>query len=230
MARRLRIEWRPGLRVTGLLDMPRHPAGPAVLLAPGAGAGQDHAFPAGLRKRFAAAGHPAMTFDYPYREAGRRAPDRFEVLARCHRAAAARLRRYDRRIVLAGKSMGGRIASHLAAEGEQAVGLVVFGYPLVPPGSREPRATDHLAASEIPMLFLTGSRDRLAPPDLIERVVSPLRWATLEVIEDADHSFRVPKRLGISEEEMLDRLAETTLRWMAASRLTRPAAGRGRGR
>jgi predicted alpha/beta-hydrolase family hydrolase len=207
--------------VTGLLDVPRDPVGPAILLAPGAGAGQDHPFLSGLRSRFAAAGHTAMTFDYPYREAGRRAPDRPDVLARCHRAAAARLRRYEERVVFAGKSMGGRIASHLLAEGDPAAGLVAFGYPLVPIGSREPRSTDHLRAVEAPMLFLAGGRDRMAPLELLESVVASLRWATLEVVEDADHSFRVPKRTGIGPDDMLDLLTGATLRWMEAHRLTR---------
>jgi len=201
--------------------MPARPCGPAVLLAPGAGAGQHHPFLAGVRARLAAAGHPVLTFDYPYREAGRRAPDRPDVLAACHRAAAARLRRYEPRIVLAGKSMGCRVASHLAADGDPAVGLVCFGYPLVPVGKAEARPTDHLSAIDVPMLFLTGERDRLAPLDLLDPIVARLRWASLQVIPDADHSFRTPKRAGVSEDEMLDLLASATVDWMAERGLRR---------
>jgi len=214
VTRRLRIEWRPGLKVTAQLAVPERHVGPAILLAHGAGAGQDHPFMAGVRNRLAAAGHLTMTFDYPYIEGGRRAPDRSEVLLACHRAALARLARYDRRVVLAGKSMGGRMASHLAAFDASTVGLVYYGYPLVPPGKSEPRATDHLEAIAAPMLFVTGTRDRLAPLGLLEALVGRLRWASLHRVPEADHSFRVPKRLGVGEGDVLDGLVSATVRWM----------------
>ncbi len=213
--RHLRIEWRAGAKTTGLLRMPGD-GGSAVgiLLAHGAGAGQRHPFVTGLRDRFAAAGHPVLTFDYPYLEAGRRAPDRLEVLLECHRAAAKRLRGYADRVVLAGKSMGGRVASHLAARGEPSSGLVFFGYPLVPVGKLEPRPTGHLFDVDAPMLFIAGSRDRLAPLDLLEPVVDRLQAARLEVVEGADHSFRLPKRCGVDDEAVLDRLAAIAVEWV----------------
>ncbi|NQV07332.1 dienelactone hydrolase family protein [bacterium] len=214
MSRRLRIEWRPGLKVTALLDMPRAPHSPAFLIASGAGAGQTHSFMAGVRERIAAAGFPAMTFDYPYREADRRAPDRADVLLACHRVAADRLRRYDQRVVLAGKSMGGRMATHLAATGYPAAGLVVYGYPLVAIGKTRPRPTDHLDEIDVPALFFQGAKDRMAPIELIEPVVKRMRWSELQVIPEADHSFKVPKRAGIDEAGMLDLLVERTIAWV----------------
>jgi predicted alpha/beta-hydrolase family hydrolase len=207
--------------VTARLAVPDAAVGPAVLLAHGAGAGQDHPFLVGLRDRLAAAGHVTMTFDYPYVEAGRRAPDRSDVLISCHRAALARLMRYESRVILAGRSMGGRIASHLAASGVPVAGLVYYGYPLLPPGKTQPRPTDHLDAVGAPMLFVTGTRDALAPRGLLEPVVHRLRWASLHFVPEADHSFRLPKRAGTSEAETLDGLAAVTITWMESQGLTR---------
>ena len=214
MARRLRIEWHPGRKTTALLDVPASPSGPAILLAHGAGAGQGHPFMVGLRRRLKDAGHPTMTFDYPYVEAGRRAPDRPPTLLACHRAALGRLERYGWGVVLAGKSMGGRMASHLAAEGTGALGLIFFGYPLVSPSQGTVRPTDHLHDSGLPMLFLSGSRDRLAPLAALRPVVDKLSQATLEVVEGGDHSFKVPKRLGVPEDEILDELAASASAWI----------------
>ncbi len=215
MTRRLRVEWRPGEKVTARLAMPPEPAGTGVLLAHGAGAGQDHPFLTTIRDGLAAAGYPVLTFDYPYREAGRRRPDRPEVLIAAHRAAAARLRSYCDRIVLAGKSMGGRIGSHLAAEGEDAAALVYYGYPLVAPGKRAPRDTGHLDAIAAPMLFLAGTRDPLCPLAALLALVGRLEWAEAALIEGGDHSFRVPKRSGLSYDDVLGALVTMTVDWLA---------------
>jgi hypothetical protein len=214
LARILRIEWQPGRRVTGRLALPGEPAGPAVLLAHGAGAGGDHPFVIGLRDRLVAAGHPTLTFDYPYMEAGRRAPDRMPILLACHLAALRRLQSYGWQVVMAGKSMGGRIGAHLAADSPGAVGLVFYGYPLVAPSSGGRRATDHLHRNGVPMLFLAGSRDRLGPLDQIRPLVARLPKAALEVIEEGDHSFKVPRRTGMSPGDVLDRLAALTVGWI----------------
>lgn len=168
---------------------------------------------AGLRDRLAAAGHPTLTFDYPYVEAGRKLPDRMPTLLECHRAALVRLRSYGWPVVLAGKSMGGRVASHVAAEETGVSGLVFFGYPLVSPSTGVVRSTDHLHQSGVPMLFLSGSRDRLGPLDALRPLVKGL-GATLEVVEEGDHSFQVPKRTGLSSGDVLDRLAGVTMEWL----------------
>lgn len=208
------LEWRPGQSVPAVLEG-RAGAGPAILLAPGAGAGQGHAFLSGLRRRLAAAGHLVLTFDYPYAAAGRRAPDRLEVLLECHRAAARHLRREAGEVVLAGKSMGGRVATHLASGGEPCRAVVCYGYPLLPPGKTAPRDTAHLDAVAVPLLFLTGSRDRLAPLALLSPVVERLPRARLVVVEGADHSFGVRADPDSRAEAMLDLLAAETAEWLA---------------
>ena len=214
MTRTLRIEWHPGRKVSARLTVPRDPAGAAILLAHGAGAGQAHPFLAGLRTRLAAAGHPTMTFDYPYMEEGRRAPDRPPTLLACHRAALHRLARYGWPVVMAGKSMGGRMASHLAVDEPGPIGLVFYGYPLVSLSRGTVRPTGHLTETGMRMLFLTGSRDRMAPLEELRPVVQGLRRGTLEVVEGADHGFKVLKRIGTTPDEVLDLLAERTVDWI----------------
>lgn len=156
-----------------------------------------------------------LTFNYPYMEAGRRFPDRRPVLLDCHRAAAGWIRKNFPAFVMAGRSMGGRMASYLAAAGEPCEGLVFYGYPLHPAGRPERVRADHLPAVPVPMLFLTGSRDGLALPHLVDRWLVPLEQATVEIIPHADHGFRVLKRSGRTQEQVIDRLAERTAQWIA---------------
>jgi hypothetical protein len=166
----------------------------------------------GIRDRLAAAGFRVATFDYPYREEGRQAPDRLPRLVACHRAVYESVAGQGTPPFLVGKSMGGRVGSHLAVD---APGWVFLGYPLVPAGRTEPRAVTHLDGLQA-MLFVQGERDALAPLPAIRAVVASLPAATLEVIPDADHGFRVPRRAGIGPEQMLDRIAGVVAEWMRA--------------
>lgn len=185
-----------------------------VLLAHGAGLGQDHEWMVYVRDGLAASGIPVMTFNYPYMEAGRKAPNPAGILLACHRAALAELRPRVERVVLAGKSMGGRMGSHVAADAANVAGLVFYGYPLVGVGKTEPRDVSHLADVGVPMLFLQGTRDRMAPLDLIKPVAKSLD-AALHIIEDGDHSFRVLKRTGRDTWEVLDEVVAVTADWIS---------------
>ena len=211
MPEAVRIAWDGG-EVTGRWVEASGSTG--VLLAHGAGLGQDHEWMTYVRDGLAAGGVPVLTFNYPYMEAGRRAPNRLPVLLACHGAAAAELTARVDRVVLAGKSMGGRVGSHLAAESRAIAGVVFFGYPLVAMGKTEARDTSHLEYLEAPMLFVQGTRDRMAPLDLIQPLVASLPRAELHVVEDGDHSFRVPKRTGRTIEEVLDEVVAATVRWV----------------
>lgn len=207
------IEWDDG-RVTGRFVAAEGSNG--VLLAHGAGLGQDHEWMVYVRDGLAGAGIPVLTFNYPYMEAGRRAPNRLPALVECHRAAAAALASQVDRVVLAGKSMGGRVGSHLAALDGGFAGVVCFGYPLVAVGKNEPRDTSHLHEVGAPLLFVQGTRDRMAPLDLVRSLVGSLPAATLHVIEGGDHSFRVPKRTGRDIGEVLDEVVAVTAEWVGA--------------
>ena len=216
MTRDVKIEWRPHQTVTGRLAGPVRAALPSLLLAHGAGAGQDHPGVAGIRDRLAGAGVRVLTFNYPYAEAGKRSPDSQSTLLSCHRAALEWLRaEAGSDIVLAGRSMGGRMGSYLAAEGEPVRGLVFYAYPLHPAGKPDRLRAEHLAEIAAPMLFFSGTRDSLARVELIEEHLRPLPSATIELIDDADHSFRVPKRTGRTFEEVLDAITLRTVEWMA---------------
>ena len=175
------------------------PGASAILaLAPGAGAPLDSPFLAGFATALAACGVEVLRANFPYQEAaGRRPPDREPVLRATWRAlfSAALARAGGRPVVAAGKSLGGRIASLAAADGEIAPDALVFlGYPLHPPGRADRIRDVHLARITCPMLWLQGTRDPFARPDLLHAVVARLApRATLVEIEGGDHSFHRPR-------------------------------------
>ncbi len=215
MARTLKIRVDAATAVTGRLAMPRDPSPVGVVLAHGAGLPQDHEFMVSVRDGLARAGLVTLTFNYAYSEAGRKSPDRLPRLLEVHRAAAERMDRYVDASVLVGKSMGGRVGSHLVGdEGWAAAGLVYLGYPLVPMGSREARSVDHLHRIEVPQLFIAGTRDRLSPPALIVPLAETLRAADVHVVAHGDHSFRVPKRSGTTNEVVLATIVDVVAGWI----------------
>ena len=184
------------------------------MLAHGAGTNQDHQSIITLREGLAAHGHPVLTFNYPYTEQGKRRPDRADVLLACHRAATKWLQQRCDDVVFAGRSMGGRIATHLAAEGESCVGVVLYSYPLHPAGKPEKLRKDHLPDIAVPMLFFSGDQDALALPDLVDEWIRPLPTSTVISIPDADHSFRVPKRSGKTQDVVYQEIIVQTSEWV----------------
>ena len=219
MARSLQIDWGDGL-VTGRFVAATGSTG--ILLAHGAGVGQDAPWIVHVRDGLASAGFPVLTFNYPYMEGGKKAPNRPSILLAAHSAAAAALKERVGRIVLAGKSMGGRMGSHLAAEGESVAGLVFYGYPLVGIGKQEPRDVSHLGDVKAPMLFVQGTRDRLAPLELITPFTKRFPMMSLHIVEDGDHSYKVPKRAGRELPEVLDEVVAVTTEWLISSVNSRP--------
>lgn len=216
MARRLIVKWGSGDKVTARLAVPRTPSGTGLLLAHGAGAGQDHTFMVSLRDALSERGVTVLTFNYAYTEAMRKAPDRLPKLLEVHRAAADRLNKYCDDVYLGGKSMGGRVGSHLAGDHQwPAAGLVYYGYPLVPLGKKEARDTSHLDRIDAPQLFFAGTRDRLSPPDRIKPLVAGLGAAQAVIIEGGDHSFKLPKKMGRSEEAVVAELSDRTAEWIS---------------
>jgi hypothetical protein len=165
-----------------------------------------------------AAGYPTVRFNFPYREAGRRAPDRQPVLLECFRAVLATVRTDERMrqrpLVIGGRSMGGRMASILVADGEAADGLLLLAFPLHAPKRAGTERAAHLARVGIPMLFVQGTRDALATWSLIELLVSALPGATLHPIPDGDHGFRVPKRRASADAVLTD-VVSTVTGWLA---------------
>lgn len=139
----------------------------------------------------AAQGHGVITFNYPYTEAGRRGPDRAPKLLDCHRAVVDFTTSLaSAPPVLAGRSMGGRMATMLAAEGTSLTGVVCLAYPLHPAGKPDRLRIEHLSNIAIPVLFFQGSRDALSLPELFDVHVRRLAMATVVDMEGANHSFK----------------------------------------
>lgn len=192
-----------------------------LVLGHGAGAGMNHRFMDAIADRLAGRRIATLRYRFPYREAGRRRPDRAPLLEQTTRAAIATAAELAPELPLlaGGKSMGGRMTSRaLAAQAAPTVrGLVFFGFPLHSVGRPGVERAEHLSAVRQPMLFLQGDRDRLAELDLLRPICHQLgARATLRVISGADHGFQVLKRSGRTQDEVLDELADATAAWAAA--------------
>lgn len=169
-----------------------------VVVAHGAGAGMEHPFLRGFSDALNTLGLATLRFNFPYREAGRKFPDRAPLAIAAWRAAMAAARAQSDAhgdggpLWAAGKSFGGRMASMAVAEGMEAAGLVYLGYPLHAPGKPEKLRDEHLYGLALPMLFLQGTRDTFATPDILADVVSRIGPnAVLQWVEGGDHSFAV---------------------------------------
>ena len=166
----------------------------------------------------ASAGIRICRFNFVYSEAGRKAPDRQPILEETYRTVAEHVRKgWAGRVILSGKSMGGRIASHVVAEGYEVDGIVFFGYPLHPPGRPEKLRDDHLYQVKPPMLFIEGTRDPFCPLKTLEKVRKKLPGhSDVAVIDDGDHSFKVRKSSGRSTVDAWTEVVERAAEWIAA--------------
>jgi predicted alpha/beta-hydrolase family hydrolase len=197
----------------------------ALLLAHGAGAPMDSEFMAEVAAGIAERGVPVLRFRYAYmeraaREGRRLPPDRRPALEVAHLAALEELRQRlpDARIVLGGKSMGGRMSSLLAAEGVDCAGLAFLGYPLHPQGKPDRLRSEHFPACLQPALFLQGTRDKLCDLELLAEALELYggSWQ-LEVYQDADHGFDVLKRTGLNASDVRARLAQDVVSWIESA-------------
>ena len=199
-------------------------AGATLILAHGAGAPQTHPFMTAFARGLSRRGVHVVTFNFLYKERGRRAPDPAARLEACYRdvIAAVRERRSgtDHRLLVGGKSMGGRIASQVVAADARAGtatgvdGLVFLGYPLHPPGRPEKLRDAHLPSITAPMLFVQGSRDTFGTPDELRPVLSGCPAADLFVVDGGDHSFKVRGRDAPTEAEVHARVQDAISGWI----------------
>lgn len=203
--------------VSALLLHPQ-PARALYVLAHGAGAGMNHPFLEAISQRLAKEGLATLRYQFPYMEAGRRFPNPPHLLQETVRSAvgAARELAPDLPLLAGGKSLGGRMTSQAQAQKPLpgVRGLVFLGFPLHAPGKPGMERAAHLADVRLPMLFLQGTRDALATTELIQRVCRNLKpRARLQFIEGGDHTFRVLKRSGRTEEEVLRELVAHIVTW-----------------
>lgn len=207
MSQRTKVTWDGG-EVTAVIE---GSGSTGILLAHGAGTNQDHPTMEGLRSGLAAGGHTVMTFNYPYTERGSKSPDRAEKLLACHRAAAEHLASRADQLFLAGRSMGGRMGTYLVAEGYPAAGLILYAYPLHPPGKPEKLRVGQFGDIDAPMLFFQGTKDSLSRMELFDTHIAVLPNADVEILEGAGHG---PRGGGWNVESMTERYVSRSLSWI----------------
>jgi predicted alpha/beta-hydrolase family hydrolase len=176
-------------------------AGATLILGHGAGAGQRSAFMVDFAQALSGLGLDVVTFNFLYTEQGRKIPDRAPALEACYRAVIdavrATIASARRALFIGGKSMGGRIATQVAAADPELrlSGLVLLGYPLHPPGRPAQRRDKHLSAIARPMLFVQGTRDAFGTPDELAPILGALRPRPIvHVVPQGDHSFKLPRK------------------------------------
>ena len=188
------------------------------VFAHGAGANMRHAFMETVADKLAAAGVASFRYNFPYMEKGRGGPNPAPVLVKTVRSAVGEASALAPSLPLfaGGKSMGGRMTSTAASTEPlpHVLGLAFFGFPLHAAGKDSADRGAHLADVGLPMLFLQGTRDKLANLDLLRPLLDGIEPAPrLHVVDDADHGFHVPKRAGRSDDEVLDELCATFAEW-----------------
>jgi predicted alpha/beta-hydrolase family hydrolase len=203
--------------VSAILVRPRA-ARALYVFGHGAGAGMRHAFMEAAAGRLAGAEVATFRYNFPFTEAGRGGPNPEPVLLKTVRSAVAEARRLAPELPLfaGGKSMGGRMTSKAAAAEALpgVLGLAFFGFPLHAPGRGSDERGAHLTDVGLPMLFLQGTRDKLADLALLEPLLERVRpRPTLHVVEEADHGFHVPKRTGRTDDDVLEELCSTFASW-----------------
>lgn len=221
----LKVKVTDAESVTGLLysATKQKRAGVTIILGHGAGANQlsgfMRLFAAGLAER----GVDVVTFNFLYTEQGRKIPDPAPRLEGCYRAVIDAALKHKKlkgnRLVIGGKSMGGRIASQVAAQnGENIAGLVFLGYPLHPPGRPDKMRSEHLPKIKAPMLFMQGSRDAFGTKEEIADIIKKLKLpADLFAIEGGDHSLKVPKKTGPPQQDVYDDAMDQIVTWVSTA-------------
>jgi uncharacterized protein len=213
------IEGGETVSATTYAPSPRPDARLTLILAHGAGAGQTSSFMVDFATALAARRIEVVTFNFAYMEQGRRIPDPNHRLEACYRAVIDRVRRErtidGHALAIGGKSMGGRIASQVAAGDGALAGVVLLGYPLHPPGKPLQLRARHLPKVVAPMLFVQGARDSFGTPEELRAVVGSLPLAEIHVVDQGDHSFKVPKRAGMPQAAVYAGIQDKIAGWLS---------------
>lgn len=196
-------------------------AAAVLVLAHGAGAGQTHPFMVATAKGLAARHISVVTFDFPYMRARRHVPDKAPVLEAAFQDVIAATRAWSgaKDVCIGGKSMGGRMATHLGAQGLEGLsGIVALGYPLHPPGRPDKPRTEHLPSIRVPVLIVQGERDTFGTPDELRPVIATMNAnTTLHVVPGGDHSLAVR---GTRKDEVFEGVLDAVASWISISSRT----------
>lgn len=182
--------------------------------APGAGSNVHDPFGTFACRALAAKGIVSTRFQFPYMEAKRRSPDRTPVLEATWNAVIETSRRPRKRLIVGGRSMGGRIGSHVVAQGTKAAALALFAYPLHPPGKPEQRRDAHLPEIAVPTLFCSGTRDPFASAEELRAAATLVPNASVHALDGADHGFAVPKSSGQTRQDVWAEAVDALLVWL----------------
>jgi predicted alpha/beta-hydrolase family hydrolase len=217
-AEKLVIDVAETRSVSAMLNVPPR-AGACFVFAHGAGAGMTHPFMDDVAKGLATRNVATLRYQFPYMEKGSKRPDAPALAQATVRAAVATAASHcpGLPLIAGGKSFGARMTSQAQAKAPLADvrGLAFLGFPLHPAGKPSTDRADHLDQVDVPMLFLQGTRDKLAELDLLEPVVARLgKPATLHLIDQADHSFHVPARSGRDDRAVMTELLDLFSAWI----------------
>ncbi len=204
MSEKIRVDIAPSEHVTAIVYPASGKRVPLRLIL-AHGAGSNQLTPSMTRMASVLSGHgiETITFNFLYSEKRKKVPDKNDKLEACWRRIIETFAEKNRALVIGGKSMGGRIASQVAAADSSGIaGLVFLGYPLHPPGRPEQLRSKHLPDIKAPMLFVQGSKDAFGTPEELKPILKPLKNAELCVVENGDHSFKVPKSAGVSQDKV----------------------------
>ncbi len=219
--RRLKIPVSDTEKVSGCLHLPDKKKGTGIIIAHGAGNDMETPLLVFMAKGLAEAGFPVLRFNFLYKEKGRKAPDSPKVLTKTWLAVFRFFKSHPdvapKRIVAAGKSMGGRIASQMVGDEELPADRLMFlGYPLHPPGKKEKLRDAHLYGIDVPMLFFAGTRDTLCDVPSLKKVLKKIKKSAceLEIIEGGDHSFNVLKSSPLNKEQAYQHILQQAVSWL----------------
>jgi predicted alpha/beta-hydrolase family hydrolase len=186
--------------------------------APGASADLRDPFGVYAAGELAARGVTVVRFQFPYKEAGRSAPDRPPVLEATWRAVIEAVREPRRKLCVGGRSMGGRIASMVAADGSPVDAVCLFANPLHPPGKPENARVEHLPRLKVPTMFISGTNDAFGSPDELRTAAKKVRGSKIHLLDGADHGFSVKKSTGRTREDVWAEAVTAFTDWLLALR------------
>jgi len=218
----IQVSVRPDVTVTAIRTMPdAQPARSLFIYAPGAGSNNNDPFGSYLSQRMVHEGIALVRFQFPYMEAGKRRPDSPALLEETWNHVIETVRMPNTKLIVGGRSMGGRIASHVEAQGTAVDALALFAYPLHPPGNSTKSRGRHLPEITSPTLFCSGTRDAFATPDELAAAAATVPSATVHPLEGADHGFSVLKSSGRTREDVWSEVTDFLLSWLETHVLER---------